>query len=324
MKVSDLLESRRANWRELEELCVRMAKQRRRDVGPRTVARFAALYRGACADLALADAYQLPRATVQYLHELVGRAHNQLYRSQRFDVATWTEQLFVDVPQRLFHDNALRLAFAIFWGIFVLSGALAYSRPEYAHAVVGQETMNQLEEMYAEPPNGANPAMRGAMFGFYIFNNPGIGLRVFAMGLLLGIGGLFATVYNAAFLGGVFGYMATTPESDHFYQFVTAHGPFELTAVVLSAAAGMRLGFSILHTRGLTRMASLRQAANETLPVAMTAVLMFVLAAMIEAFLSPSAAPYWVKAAVSVLSAGSLMFYFVILGYPKDAARATR
>ncbi len=44
---------------------------------------------------------------------------------------------------------------------------------------------------------------------------------------------------------------------------------------------------------------------------------MFFLAAMIEAFLSPSAAPYSVKVLVAAVSAGALAFYFVILGYPR-------
>jgi len=323
MKVSQLLESRQANWQELEQYCARLAGRRRRELGARTLARFAALYRAACADLALADAYELPRATVQYLHELVGRAHNQLYRSRRFDVSTWARQLLVDVPQRLFRDGALWLAFCIFWGVFILSGVLGNTRPEFAHALIGQEEMDALETMYSHAPDGRNPAMSGGMFGFYVLNNPSIGLRVFALGLLLGVGGLVATIYNAAFLGAVFGYMATTPQSDHFFQFVTAHGPFELTAIVLSAAAGMRLGFAILDTGGLGRLASLERAAVQTLPVALLAVVLFLLAAMIEAFLSPSSAPYAVKAAVAIVSAGSLFFYFIVLGYPRTSARGT-
>ncbi|MCX7428463.1 MAG: stage II sporulation protein M [Planctomycetia bacterium] len=323
MKVSDLLESRRENWRELERLCMALEGRVRGRQSPETIARFASLYRSACADLALADAYQLPRGTVHYLHQLVGRAHNQLYRSRMFNVSTWARQLLVDVPQRLFHDNALRLAFCIFWGVFILSGMLSYARPEFAQGMVGKEMMAQMEEMYSEPVEGRTSGMGAAMFGFYTFNNPGIGLRCFAMGLLFGVGGLLTTIHNAALLGGVFGHMATTPQSDNFYRFVTAHGPYELTAVVLSAAAGMRLGFSLLETHGLARMASLRRAADEAMPTMCAAIVMFVLAAMIEAFLSPSAAPYAVKAGVSVFSAGTLVFYFVILGYPREKSRAT-
>jgi uncharacterized membrane protein SpoIIM required for sporulation len=317
MKVSDLLESRRAQWRELDQLCMVMEGGSRRKVEPQLAVRFASLYRSACADLALADAYQLPPQTTEYLHRLVGRAHNQLYRSRSFDISTWGRSLLIDVPQRLFSDNCLRLAFCIFWGAFLLCMLMAYRVPGFAEQVVPREMLMQLEGMYAEPVQGAGPALGGGIAGYYVWHNAGIGLRCFAYGMLFGVGGLYVTLYNAALLGSVFGYMATTPHRDNFFHFVTAHGPFELTAVVLSAAAGMRLGFSLVDTGGLTRAASLRRAAEESVPVISTAVLLFVMAAAIEAFLSPSAAPYWIKALVSVASAGLLTFYFLVLGYPR-------
>jgi len=317
MKVSELLESRRVNWRELEQLCALLEGRSRRRVPAGTAARFSVLYRAACADLALADAYQLPPDTVQYLHQLVGRAHNQLYRSRTFNVRGWVDRLFVEVPQRLFADNCLRLAFCVFWGVFLMSGMMAYRSPEFAEAVIKKPFMMRLEEDFARPVSNRPPGMGPGMVGFYICNNASIGLRCFAFGLLLGVGGLFATVFNASFLGACFGYMGTLPQHENFFDFVTAHGPFELTAVVLSAAAGMRLGFSLVDTRGFTRTASLRLAADESVPTVCAAIIMFLLAALIEGFLSPSAAPYPVKAAVGVISAAMLMYYFVFLGYPR-------
>ncbi len=317
MKVSELLESRRVQWRELEQLCMRMEGGSRRKVEPRLAVRFTSLYRSACADLALSDAYQLPPDTTEYLHQLVGRAHNQLYRSRSFNMATWGRRLLVDVPQRLFSDNCLRLAFCIFWGAFLLCMLLAYRVPGFAEQVVPREMLMQLEGTYSEPVQGTGPGLGGGMAGFYVWHNAGIGLRCFAYGILFGVGGLYVTLFNASLLGSVFGYMATTPYRDNFFHFVTAHGPFELTAIVLSAAAGMRLGFSLVDTGGLTRTASLRRAAEQSVPTIATAVLMFLVAAVIETFLSPSSAPYWVKALVSVASAGLLTFYFVVLGYPR-------
>ncbi len=317
MKVSELLESRRPNWRELERLCSLMESRSRRAIDAPTVVRFSALYRAACADLALADSYQLPLGTVHYLHQLVGRAHNQLYRSRAFNISTWARQLLVEVPRRLFSDNCLRLAFCIFWGVFLLAAAMACTNPGFAEGIINKNMMAQLEEMYAEPMAGRNANIGGFMTGFYQSHNTTIGLRCFAFGLLFGVGGLFETVFNAALLGAVFGYMTTVPQGDNFFHFVTAHGPLELTAVVLSAAAGMRLGFSLVDTRGLTRAASLRRASGEAMPTMGAAMVMFLLAALIEGFLSPSAAPYWIKAVVAVVSAGMLTFYFVILGYPR-------
>ena len=56
---------------------------------------------------------------------------------------------------------------------------------------------------------------------------------MFRLRAVLGIGGLFATIYNAAVLGATFGHMATMPQRENLFHFVTAHGPFELTAIVL-------------------------------------------------------------------------------------------
>ncbi len=317
MKVSALLESRRTNWHELEGLCRSMEGRSLRKMPAAQVSRFAGLYRAACADLALADAYQLPPGTVHYLHQLVGRAHNQLYRARTFNARTWFHQLFVEVPQRLFADNCLRLAFCIFWGVFLLSGLMAYHAPGFAERLIGKTLIDQLEQNFSEPVTGRNAGLSGGMVGFYILNNTSIGLRCFAFGLVFGIGGLYTTTFNAAVLGAVFGYMATLPQKENFFHFVTAHGPFELTAIVLSAAAGMRLGFSLVDTRGYGRIDSLRNAAKEAMPVMCAAIVMFLAAAVIEGFLSPSPAPYWIKAAVAIISSGMLVFYFIILGYPR-------
>ena len=279
MKVSDLLESRQSQWRELEGLCGRLEGPSRRRVQPGLAARFAFLYRAACADLALADAYQLPPATVHYLHQLVGRAHNQLYRARAFRWKEWGREMFLVVPAKLFRDRALWLAAAIFWGVFLLLAALSYADAEFAQRVIGKDVVMQLERNFSHPPNRGGDA-DALMAGFYIFHNGGIGLRCFAFGLAFGIAGLFVTVYNAAVLGAIFGCMAKSPQGANFYHFVTAHGPFELTAIVLSAAAGMRLGFSLVATGGRERIASLRRAGGECVPVMGAAIVLFALAAM--------------------------------------------
>ena len=115
------------------------------------VSRFADLYRSACADLALADAYQLPPATIQYLHQLVGRAHNQLYRQESLPRGGWYHELFVNVPQRLYADGCLRLAFALFWGVFLLCMFIAWRDPDFAPRIVGKEELLIVERRYSYP-----------------------------------------------------------------------------------------------------------------------------------------------------------------------------
>lgn len=328
MKVLELLERRRQNWQELERLCDDLAVGS--GFSPPQLSRFASLYRAACADLALADSYQLPQNTVQYLHRLVGRAHNQLYRSRKFQVKQWLDTLLTEVPQRIFNDRCVQLMFVLFWGTFILSGYLAYSKsawPEFATSVLSAEGIESLEQMYANPIDGSQRSGddNTFMMGYYIQHNTGIGFQCFAWGLLV-IPGMAITMFNAISLGAAFGYMARpdVEEGKHFFEFVTAHGPFELTAIILSAGAGLRLGVSWMMTGGMSRIDHLRKTGTEVMPLMCAAAIMFVMAAMIEGFLSPSAAPYWVKATVAVISSGILSFYFLILGFPRSLLVATR
>ena len=337
MRVSELLKQRRGQWRELERLCEAIETQRKTAVPAQTVTRFASLYRSACADLALADEYRLPQNTINYLHQLVGRAHNQLYRSRRFDFTTWQHKMMVEVPQMIFNDGCVQIAFLVFWSTFMLSAFLSASDvvwPEFAESVLASEQLDLMEENFREPLADRMPGVNLRMAAFYIWHNTGIGLKCFAGGLLV-VPGLVVTLFNAVSLGAAFGYFARADVAAgiNFYEFVTAHGPFELTAIVLCAGAGLRLGLSWIKTQGLTRVASLRKTSQAAMPLMCAAIVLFFLAALIEAFVSPSSfdglsavaesvgltiSPYVIKAGLAVICSGALMFYFVILGYPRE------
>lgn len=331
MKVLELLERRRKNWLELERLCDHLQSVRfgdKNSYGEMT--RFASLYRAACADLALADAYQLPQNTVQYLHRLVGRARNQLYRSKSLDVAKWMKVLFEDVPQQIFNDRCIQFMFVLFWAVFLGAAFLAANNkiwPDFAQDVLGTENMENLKRMYSAKIGEENRDgnVNVHMAGFYISHNTGIGFQCFAMGVLV-IPGLFIAMQNALMLGTSFGYMAQPEilnnEGQNFFHFVTAHGPFELTAIVLSAGAGLRLGLSWIIPRNMSRLGSLQYHSRKLMPIIPAIMILFFLAALIEGFVSPSALPYALKVATAMVSSGMLLFYFVVLGMPRGVRHA--
>ncbi len=318
MKVSELVKRRRKNWAELETLCEKLKDGK---IPATQVTRFASLYRAACADLALADAYNLPPNTIDYLEKLVGRAHNILYRSRTLQWREWTKVLMNDVPQRIFNDRCVQLVFCLFWGVFILSAGLAYSEtiwPNYAEQLLTIEQIEATEESFSEKLGNLSGSENFFRATIYIFHNTSIGLHCFAWGILVAPG-LWMTLFNAAYLGAMFGYMARpgVEESANFFDFVTAHAPFELTAIVLSAGAGMRIGVSWMSTGGWGRIDSLRRMGPQIMPVISAAAVMFFLAALIEGFVSPTNAPLWFKQGIAVASTGLLMFYFVLLGAPR-------
>jgi len=316
MRVAERLQQREASWRELDLLIERVGRRGRPKANE--VLRLGALYRSACADLMLADHHDLPRETVAYLHALVGRAHNLIYRASGFDFRDWGRALFQMAPRRLRSDPALRLAALVFYGSFLIAALLAAGQDDFAARVVGEPFLEQFDHTYSEPVGAerADGAHRSdtMMAGFYIQHNTSIGLRCFALGIVFGLGSLYELTFEGIFLGAIFGHMATRPQAVNFFTFVTAHSAFELTAIVLSGAAGLRLGWGLVDTQGQSRISSLRREAANALPAVGAAVVLFVLAALVEGYVSASSLPYSVKAAVAVFSAAAIVAYLTLGG----------
>ena len=311
MSVARLIESRSADWAALADDVAWLRGRAGRRVDAERAAAFARRYRAACSDLALAAPLAFPPATREHLGQLVADAHTQLYRIESFSIRAWLRGLLVEVPRRTITDPCTWIAVAVFTGLFLGGMTAAWFRPGFAADVVGDAALANVESMYAaRPGTGGFTAERAAMAGFYVFNNAGIGLRCFAGGILGGIGSLVVLAFNALTLGTVFGHMLDSPVADHFGEFVTAHAPFELTAIVLAAAAGLRLGWALIDTRGWARWDSLRRTAPAALGTAGLATVLFFLAAGIEAFVSPSTMPWAVKSAVGAGTALLLAAFF--------------
>ncbi|MDA0658491.1 MAG: stage II sporulation protein M [Planctomycetota bacterium] len=316
-KASRILERRQQDWSELASLCDSL-ESRQSSVKAHQRTRFALLYRGACADLALADRHQIPPRTVSYLHQLVSRAHNQLYRSRRFAYREWIQKLLHDVPFRVVHDRCVWISFALFWGLFLLSGYFAWNEtiwPGFAQSILTDAMIDQIEESFSSPISADRAMANPFMASFYFKHNTGIGLQCFVGGALI-LPGLTIEASNAVQLGTIFGHMLRPDVAarNNFVTFVTAHGPFELTAIVVAAGAGLRMGWGWIASQGMQRLASLRATAVQSMPIMGSAIVMFFLAGMIESFVSGSALPYRFKLAIACLSGLLLVIYFFVLG----------
>jgi len=259
---------------------------------------------------------------VQYLHRLVGRAHNQLYRARRFQLRQWGHVLLREVPRSICQSRPVQLAFLLFWVPFLLCAYLAampHLWPNFAEEVVGRDQLEALTRSHATPfeDRGAGSSEYSYATSMYLNHNTTIGLKCFAGGLLI-VPGIYVTLFNATKLGAAFGYVSRpdNPARENFFMFTTAHGPTELTAIVLAAGAGLSLGLALFFTNGRTRLYSLREAGRRAMPIVALAVILFMAAAIIEGFLSNSQAGQPIRTLVAVLSTTLLLVYIPILGYP--------
>jgi uncharacterized membrane protein SpoIIM required for sporulation len=286
--------------------------------------RVTALYRRACEHLALARARSYPRYLLDRLDKLTGDAHQVIYQRREFGLSRIRRAFMADFPRAVrAHSAYVWLSTAAFALPMLIMGLLVYLRPDLILSVVDAGTAANFEQMYSDSAESIG-SIRGAdedwfMFGFYIMNNTSIGFQCFASGLFAGIGSLFFLIYNGIAIGAVAGYLTERGFADTFYSFVVTHGAFELTAIVLSGAAGLRLGHSLLAPGRNTRLQSLVQAARETIIIVYGFAVMFLIAAAVEAFWSSARwLPNVVKYSVATACWIAVIAYFTLQGRRAD------
>ncbi len=279
--------------------------------------RFMTLYRQCCEQLALAQARGFPAHLEDRLASLTARAHQVLYARSELGGRRLADLLLRQFPKAVRAQRKQVLVAALCLMVPTLALGLAvYLHPELILSIVDSDTAAQFEQMYSADAQAIgrlrNVDSNWLMFGYYIMNNVGIAFQCYATGLAFGIGSLFFLVFNGAYGGGIGGFVSARGHAATFFTFIATHSAFELTAIVLSGAAGLCLGQAALLPGRRTRVAALQAAARDTAPIISGVAVMLLIAAAFEAFWS--SAP-WIAPSVKFIAAAgcwSVVLYFFL------------
>lgn len=281
-----------AAWRTLEQQ-LDLAEEGRGKAGQWDAAKLAALYRSVCEQLALAQARSYPIALTQRLETLAQRAHRLIYRRQDYGLAHLRRLALIDFPQAVReHRRYVLVATLLFVLPMLAMGCAAWRDPGFILHLVDAGQVRSYERMYGpgvwDLGRERDAQTDWEMFGFYVMNNIGIGFQCFAAGIFAGVGSAFYLVFNGLFAGAIAGHLAAAGLGENFFSFVVTHAAFELTAIVLAGAAGLRLGHAWLAPGRMTRLQALRANARSAVVLVYGVIGMLVLAAAVEAFWSSS------------------------------------
>jgi len=277
-------------------------------------------YRLLCHHLSLSRSRHYSPLLVERLEKLVINAHQIYYKRKTHMLAAVLIYFTSGFSQSVRKEwRWVLLSSVLFFGAFFGMLVTLQYYPDMVYTVISGEQLAEMESMY-DPSldkigRDRNSDTDFQMFGFYIFNNTGIGLRTFASGLIFGIGSVLTLVFNGLTIGGVAGYLTFIGYSSTFWPFVSGHSAMELTAIVLSGAAGFKLGFSIISPGRKSRIRSLVDSARDAVYMMYGVATMFIIAAFIEAYWSSmSDIPSVVKYTVGIVNWLLLITYFVVLG----------
>jgi uncharacterized membrane protein SpoIIM required for sporulation len=264
------------------------------------------LYRRTAADLALVRS-RFPGSDAEgYLSQLVASAYRALYRP-RGRGAALVRLVRDGIPSAVRgHLPALGLAGALL-AAGAAGGALAVALdPRAAELLVPSPVRSAVDagRMWTGHLLSAAPGAAGAHL---LHNNVTVAGLAFGLGLSAGLGTALLLLLNGVLLGAVFAHVLRHSMAADLLGFVAAHGPVELSALLLAAQAGFVLAGALVDPGEWPRRLALQVAGRDAAPLLAAVVPALTLAALIEASVSPAQTiPAAAKAAIGLGLAAAL------------------
>jgi len=298
----------RPTWDRLEQLL-----KRRRHLTGAEVDELVDLYQRVSTHLSVVRSASTDTVLVGRLSGLVARARAEVTGAR---APLWSEFIrfwTVSFPVVAFRCWRWWLGTAVvFFAVTVVIAVWIASNPDVQAAMATPAEIEQLvnhdfAEYYRENPAGS--------FALQVWtNNFWVALQCIAFSILLGIPIPYVLLQNALNVGAAAGLMFDAGKGAVFLDLITPHGLIELTAVLLAAAAGMRLGWTAIVPGGRPRAQVLAEQARAVISVAIGLIVVLLVAGLIEALVTPSPLPTAVRIGIGVTAEIAFLSYVLYFG----------
>jgi uncharacterized membrane protein SpoIIM required for sporulation len=298
-----------AEWRRLEQLVNRGTRR----LDGAEIDELVELYQRAATHLSVVRSSSPEPALVGRLSSLVARgraavtgAHAPMWR----DTARFVT---VSFPATAYRVRWWWLGAAVISNLVSLVLAVWVARnPQVQTSLLTPTQIRQLVDhdfanYYTEHAAGA--------FAFEVWvNNVWVSAQALILGILLGIPTIFALWTNQLSLGLSAGLMFAHGKGAIFLGLILPHGLLELTAVYLAAAAGLRLGWTIIDPGPRRRAHALAEEGRAAMSIAIGLIGVLAVSGAIEGFVTGHVHTTWLRIAIGVFAEGASLAYVIVFG----------
>ena len=199
-----------------------------------------------------------------------------------------------------------------FFAVVVVIAMWVAGNPEVQSAIGTPSDIDELVNHDVASYYSEHPA---AAFALQIWiNNSWVSAQCIAMSVLLGLPIPLVLFKNAANLGLIAGLMFQAGKGGILLGLLAPHGLLELTAVFLAGATGMRLGWSVIAPGDRPRGQVLAEQGRGVVSVAVGLVGVLLVSGLIEALVTPSPLPTFVRVGIGVIAEAAFLSYIVYFG----------
>jgi uncharacterized membrane protein SpoIIM required for sporulation len=313
----------RPRWQKLEEMLGYIEAKGPRKTDRPFLRELSALYRATTGDLAYAQTHYRGTTLLLFLHQLVARAHNQIYRAHRFTPADTGRFVFHDIPA------AVRAHLqAVAWSaiIFLLGIALGLSAVQFderaASIILPTHVMNSIYSGHMWTGDFFSVYPGPVASTFFFTTNISVALWAFAGGLSFGLITTWILFQNGFMLGVALKLCSNYGLLGALCSYIASHGFLEISAIILAGAGGYVIANALLNPGSYSRGDALARQGPDAVRMAIACIPGLITAGCIEAFISPSNYPVAFKATVGLTLGISFWLYLLLTGKSAKAGQA--
>jgi uncharacterized membrane protein SpoIIM required for sporulation len=319
MNLDAFVRRRTSEWEELGRL-VEAAGRRPEQLGPDGVRRLGMTYRAAAADLALARRRWPGDPVTLRLENLVGRSRHLVYASQ--SRSTSLREFLSEGYWRLVRERIGLVGLC--WLLMIVPAVLVGTWAARDPAAAGRFLPGQFRGVGEHGGGDLGLALgrQATLAGQILTNNIQVSFVAFAGGILAGVGTTLVLLYNGALIGGVAGLTVAAGRPGPFLSLVAPHGVLELSVIAVSGAAGFSVGWALIDPGHRSRRVALAAGARRGAEIVLGTMPWFVLAGLVEGFVTPTSLPLGGAVAVGLLVAAPYWTLVFWRGRPQSQPAA--
>ena len=269
-------------------------------------------------DLAYAKTFYPTSRVTAYINSLAARIYLGIYQNRKEEAGRITYFFKYDLPLTIRRHHAVILfAFLLFVLFFSIGFFSARQDESFVRQMLGDHYVDMTEKnIESGNPFGVYESGNSfLMWMGFMINNIMVSLIYFVRGLLFGIFSAIALIKESVRLGAFEYLFYAKGLGGQAVLTVLLHGFLELTAIIISCAAGIVLGKSYLFPGTVSRIDAFKKGAKDGVKIVIGLMPVFAIAAFFEGFVTRHyKMSVWLSSSLLLLSAAFVVFYFIV--YP--------
>lgn len=310
MRIKQFVQQNRDDWKRLEQILSTLHKKRSHISG-REINAFNQLYQKTAQHLSYCQTYFPDEDVTAYLNELVAKSHNLLYKDQASSIKQ-IRTFFGTTFVRLLLEQwkAVLVAMLLFLGGALAAFLPVANDPLQIYSILPEDVAQSVDQDQV----GADPEVvdSSTMSASIMTNNIQVAFLAFAGGITLGILTVYLLIYNGIMVGALAGLFYQSGQSYTFWAYIVPHGIIELTAIFIAGGAGLLMGYKFFVPGPYTRAHQLKHQAKRSVQLLLGTIPLFIIAGIIEGYITPAGLSLETKYLVAVLTLVGLILYIAI------------